>query len=130
MLENEMWQRFTVSTTVVIHFSQDEAGRTGKNAVGTEDILIGLLREEKGAAVHILNRMGVSLNRLRTEIAAKNKNKRPERKNITRDNLALSTNLKIAFEDAVLAANELNSKQNHLNFVDTEHILLGILAGD
>ncbi len=68
MPDGDMWQRFTNPATRVIHFAQEEAKRLGMNVVGTEHILLGLVREGEGVAARVLERLGVSLGRVRSEL--------------------------------------------------------------
>src|SRR4030042_6869405 len=63
-----MWQRFTERARRLIFFAQEEAGRLGENFVTTEHLLLGLVRENDSVAARILERMGVSLNRIRAEV--------------------------------------------------------------
>ena len=63
-----MWQRFTERARRVIFYAQEEAGRLGENYVSTEHLLLGLVREPDSVAARILERMGVSLSRVRSEI--------------------------------------------------------------
>src|SRR5579883_3046892 len=66
--KNTMWQRFTERARRVVFFAQEEAGRLGENYVSTEHLLLGLVRESDSVAARILERMGVSLGRIRSEI--------------------------------------------------------------
>ena len=52
----------------VIELAIDEAGRHGHNYIGTEHLLIGLMREGGGVAVAVLESLGIDLERIRTEI--------------------------------------------------------------
>src|SRR5438105_7953195 len=63
-----MWQRFTERARRVVFFAQEEAGRLGENYVSTEHLLLGLLRQNDSVAARILDRMGVPLARVRSEI--------------------------------------------------------------
>src|SRR5258706_5593022 len=63
-----MWQRFTERARRVVFFAQEEAGRLGENFVGTEHLLLGLLRENDSVAARILDRMGISLARIHSEV--------------------------------------------------------------
>src|SRR6266536_2221894 len=63
-----MWQRFTERARRVVFFAQEEAARLGENYVGTEHLLLGLVRENDSVAARILDRLGVSLGRIRSEI--------------------------------------------------------------
>src|SRR5437879_12125744 len=63
-----MWQRFTERARRVVFFAQEEAGRLRENYVSTEHLLLGLVRENDSVAARILDRLGVSLGRIRSEI--------------------------------------------------------------
>ena len=63
-----MWQRFTERARRVVFFAQEEAGKLGENFVSTEHLLLGMVRENDSVAARILDRMGVSLGRIRSEI--------------------------------------------------------------
>ncbi|MHB9107979.1 MAG: Clp protease N-terminal domain-containing protein [Armatimonadota bacterium] len=119
----DIWQRFTNPATRVIHFAQEEAKRMGMNVVGTEHILVGLLREGEGVAARVLKRLGVSLKNAR-EVADRHA---PVEKKSGGSRLTLSEHGKKALEYALQEARELNPKFNLLDFVDTEHILLGLI---
>ena len=62
-----MWQRFTERARRVVFFAQEEAARLGENYVGTEHLLLGLVRENDSVAARILDRLGVPLGRIRAE---------------------------------------------------------------
>src|SRR6266851_2984037 len=63
-----MWQRFTERSRRVVFFAQEEAARLGENYVGTEHLLLGLIRENDSVAARILDRLGVPLGRIRSDI--------------------------------------------------------------
>ena len=63
-----MWQRFTERARRVVFFAQEEAARLGENYVGTEHLLLGLVRENDTVAARILDRLGVPLGRIRSDI--------------------------------------------------------------
>jgi len=63
-----MWQRFTERARRVVFFAQEEAARLGENYVGTEHLLLGLVRENDSVAARILDRLGVPLGRIRSDI--------------------------------------------------------------
>src|ERR1043166_9167235 len=54
-----MWQRFTERARRVVFFAQEEAARLGENYVGTEHLLLGLVRESDSVAGRLLARPGV-----------------------------------------------------------------------
>src|SRR5882672_11241535 len=62
-----MWQRFTERARRVVFFAQEEAARLGENYVGTEHLLLGLVREEDSVAGRILTRLGIPGGAVRAE---------------------------------------------------------------
>lgn len=125
MSDGDMWQRFTNPATRVIHFAQEEAKRLGMNVVGTEHLLLGLVREGEGVAARVLERLGVSLGRVRSELTRQLGT--PEGHAVGSTRLTLSPKAKKALEYALQEARELNPKLGLLDFVDTEHLLLGLI---
>lgn len=113
-----MWQRFTERTRRVIFFAQEEAARFGENYVGTEHLLLGLVRESDSVAARILERMGVSLQRIRQEVE----------RAITRgegrlgQEMQLTPRAKRVIDLAYEEARQLNN-----NYIGTEHLLLGLI---
>ena len=113
-----MWQRFTERARRVIFFAQEEAGRLGENFVTTEHLLLGLVRENDSVAARILERMGVSLNRIRSEIE----------RQVTRgdgrlgQDMQLTPRAKRVIDLAYDEARQLNN-----NYIGTEHLLLGLI---
>ena len=113
-----MWQRFTERARRVIFFAQEEAGRLGENFVTTEHLLLGLVRENDSVAARILERMGVSLNRIRAEVE----------RQVTRgdgrlgQDMQLTPRAKRVIDLAYDEARQLNN-----NYIGTEHLLLGLI---
>src|SRR5689334_6076263 len=113
-----MWQRFTERARRVVFFAQEEAGRLGENYVSTEHLLLGLVRENDSVAARILDRMGVSLGRIRSEIE----------RQVTRgdgrlgQDMELSPRAKRVIDLAYDEARMLNN-----NYIGTEHLLLGLI---
>ncbi len=59
---------YTPRAKRVIELSQDEARRLGHSYIGTEHLLLGLIREGEGVAAHVLNNLGVNLNNARQQV--------------------------------------------------------------
>src|SRR5512136_1147950 len=113
-----MWQRFTERARRVVFFAQEEAGRLGENYVSTEHLLLGLVRENDSVAARILDRLGVSLGRIRSEI---------ERQVARGDGqlgreMQLTPRAKRVIDLAYDEARQLNN-----NYIGTEHLLLGLV---
>jgi ATP-dependent Clp protease ATP-binding subunit ClpC len=113
-----VWQRFTERARRVVFFAQEEAGRLGENYVSTEHLLLGLVRENDSVAARILDRIGVSLGRIRSEI---------ERQVARGDgrlgqDMQLTPRAKRVIDLAYDEARQLNN-----NYIGTEHLLLGLI---
>ena len=113
-----MWQRFTERARKVVFYAQEEAGRLGENYVSTEHLLLGLVRENDSVAARILDRIGVSLGRIRSEI---------ERQVARGDgrlgqDMQLTPRAKRVIDLAYDEARQLNN-----NYIGTEHLLLGLI---
>jgi len=59
---------FTPKAKKVIELAMDEARRLGHNYIGTEHLLLGLIKEGEGVASHVLVNVGLDLNKVRTEV--------------------------------------------------------------
>src|ERR1051325_10851119 len=69
--EDPMWQRFTERARRIVFFAQEEAARLATNDVGTEHLLLGLVRENDSVAARVLvERIGEFLERVRSDIDA------------------------------------------------------------
>ena len=62
-----MWEPFTERARRSIVLAQEEAQRLGNNYIGTEHLLIGLMREGEGVAAGVLESLGVNLDKIRAE---------------------------------------------------------------
>ena len=113
-----MWQRFTERARRVVFFAQEEAARLGENYVGTEHLLLGLVRESDSVAARILDRLGVPLGRIRSDIE----------RQVTRghgnlgQDMQLTPRAKRVIDLAYEEARQLNN-----NYIGTEHLLLGLI---
>ncbi len=113
-----MWQRFTERARRVVFFAQEEAGRLGESFVSTEHLLLGLVREHDSVAARILDRMGVSLTRIRSEIE----------RSATRGAGRQGTDMQLtprAKRVIDLAYDEARQLKN--DYIGTEHLLLGLI---
>ena len=114
----QMWQRFTERARRVVFFAQEEAGRLGENYVSTEHLLLGLVRENDSVAARILDRMGVSLGRIRSEIE----------RQVARGDGRMGQDMQLtprAKRVIDLAYDEARQLSN--NYIGTEHLLLGLI---
>jgi ATP-dependent Clp protease ATP-binding subunit ClpC len=113
-----MWQRFTERARKVIFYAQEEAQRMGESQVGPEHLLLGLIRENDSVAARILDRLGVSMQRIRSEIEryAPRGDARPGQE------MQLTARAKRVIDLAYDEARQLNN-----NYIGTEHLLLGLI---
>jgi ornithine carbamoyltransferase len=113
-----MWQRFTERARRAVFFAQEEALRLGQAYVGTEHLLLGLIREVDNVASRVIDKLGASPVRVRTEIEA-----RADRGD---GKLGLDMQLTPRAKRAIdLAYDEARQLSN--NFIATEHLLLGLI---
>src|ERR671924_2200919 len=63
-----MFERFTDRARRVVVLAQGEARQLGHNYIGTEHILLGLIREGEGVAAQVLQKLGADLNRVRQTV--------------------------------------------------------------
>src|SRR5918997_567669 len=63
-----MFERFTDRARRVVVLAQEEARQLGHNYIGTEHILLGLIREGEGVAAQVLNKLGADLNKVRQQV--------------------------------------------------------------
>jgi ATP-dependent Clp protease ATP-binding subunit ClpC len=116
-----MDQNFSPQVKEIISFSREEALRLGNDFIGTEHLLLGIIREGEGTAVKILQALNVDLYELRkgVELAVKDKTG----KNIANINsLPLTRQAEKVIRVTVLEAKALKSAT-----VETEHLMLSIL---
>ncbi len=64
-----MFERFTERARQVVVLAQDESRSLKHHYIGTEHLLLGLLREEEGIAARVLTSLGISLEDVRAEVA-------------------------------------------------------------
>lgn len=116
-----MDSNFSPKVKEIISYSREEALRLGNDFIGTEHLLLGLIREGDGLAVRVLQSMQIDLYDLRKEleIAIKDKSNKPLA-NI--NSLPLTKQAEKVIRITVLEAKALKSPT-----VETEHLMLSIL---
>ena len=110
---------FTPRAQQVLALARKEADRFNHNYVGTEHLLLGLIKLGQGVAVNVLQKMGLDLETVRMEVE-KQIGTGPETKMV--GNIPYTPRVK-----KVLALAQKEAKQLNHNYVGTEHILLGLL---
>ncbi len=114
-----MFSRYTERAQRVIVLAQDEARRLNYDYVGTEHLLLGLIREGEGIAAKALQSLGISLEQVRAEVEKMiGKGTANARGEIGFTPRAKKVMVELAIEEARLLGH---------NYVGTEHILLGLI---
>ncbi len=113
-----MWERFTEKARRVIVLAQEEATRLGHGYVGTEHLLLGLIKEKQNVAAKTLVSMGINLEVLRNNIEAMviKGDVAPSREKVFTPRT--KTVLELAFDEARYWGHD---------YIGTEHLLLGLL---
>jgi ATP-dependent Clp protease ATP-binding subunit ClpC len=118
MNERERFDKFTERARRVLSFAQEEAQRFQHNYIGTEHLLLGLVREGEGVAAQVLLKLGVELQKVRD--AVEFIIGRGDR--IVLGQIGLTPRAKKVIELAVDEARRMNH-----HYIGTEHLLLGLL---
>ena len=113
-----MWQRFTERARKVVFYAQEEAQKFGEGYVSTEHLLLGLVRESDSVAARVLERLGVSLSRIRAEV----EKQLPRGETRHSQDMSLTPRAKRVIDLAYDEARNLNN-----NYIGTEHLLLGLI---
>ena len=116
---NAIMNDFTPRAQQVLALARKEAERFNHNYVGTEHLLLGLIKLGQGVAVNVLQKMGLDLERVRMEVE-KHVGSHPETKMV--GNIPYTPRVK-----KVLALAGKEAKALNHSYVGTEHILLGLL---
>src|SRR6266446_6115544 len=114
-----MYERFTDRARKVMQLANQEAQRFNHEYIGTEHILLGLVKEGSGVAANVLKNLDIDLRKIRLEVE-KIVQAGPDMINMGK--LPLTPRAKKVIEYSVEEARNLNH-----NYVGTEHLLLGLL---
>jgi len=114
-----MFERFTERARKVMALANQEAQRFNHEYIGTEHILLGLVKEGSGVGANVLKNLGVDLHKVRMEVEKLVK-AGPDM--VTMGKLPQTPRAKKVIEFAIEEARNLNH-----NYVGTEHLLLGLL---
>ncbi len=114
----DRFDKFTEPARHVMGLAQEEARSFQHNYIGTEHLLLGLLREEEGTAAQVLNRLGIELEKVRKAVEFI----------IGRGDIVVSNEVGLtprAKKVIELAVDEARRMQHR--YLGTEHILLGLI---
>jgi ATP-dependent Clp protease ATP-binding subunit ClpC len=113
-----VFERFTDRARRTVVFAQEEARMLNHNYIGTEHILLGLLREEEGVAARALTSLGVSLEAVRRDVGEIV----GQGSEVPRGHIPFTPRAKKVLELSLREALQLGH-----NYIGTEHILLGLI---
>src|SRR4030088_835840 len=114
-----MYERFTDRARKVMQLANQEAQRFNHEYIGTEHILLGVVKEGSGVAANVLKNLDIDLRKIRLEVE-KIVQSGPDM--VTMGKLPQTPRAKKVIEYSMEEARNLNH-----NYVGTEHILLGLL---
>lgn len=117
-----MFEKFTERGRKVIIFAKEEAEKRQNDYLGTEHLLLAILREEDGLPVAILKKMGLAIEELRMEIE---RNLPAGMNLLTFGDIPFTPRAKKVLELAVEEARLLGH-----NYIGSEHLLLGLIRED
>jgi len=118
MNERDRFDKFTERARKVFSSAQEEAQRFQHNYIGTEHLLLGLVREEEGVAAKVLHQLGVELQAVRD--AVEFIIGRGDR--VVLGEIGLTPRAKKVIELAIDEARRMNH-----HYIGTEHLLLGLV---
>jgi ATP-dependent Clp protease ATP-binding subunit ClpA len=113
-----MFERFTDRARRAVELAQEEARRLNHNYIGTEHILLGLIREGEGVAAKALESLGISLEAVRQQV----KEIIGRGQQAPSGHIPFTPRAKKVLELSLREANGLGH-----NYIGTEHILLGLI---
>jgi ATP-dependent Clp protease ATP-binding subunit ClpC len=114
----DLFERFTERARQVVVLAQDEARALKHNYIGTEHILLGLLREEEGLAARVLESLDITVEEVRAQVARIV----GQGDEVTTGQIPFTPRAKKVLELALREALSLGH-----NYIGTEHILLGLV---
>jgi ATP-dependent Clp protease ATP-binding subunit ClpC len=114
-----VFERFTERAKQVVVLAQDEARALKHNYIGTEHILLGLLREEEGLAARVLESLDITVEEVRAQVA---RIIGPGDEPIVSGQIPFTPRAKKVLELSLREALSLKH-----NYIGTEHILLGLV---
>ena len=116
-----MYERFTDRARKVMQLANQEAQRFNHEYIGTEHILLGLVKEGSGVAANVLKNLDIDLRKIRLEVE-KIVQHGPGGEQVVMGRLPHTPRAKKVIDYSVEEARNLNH-----NYVGTEHLLLGLL---
>jgi ATP-dependent Clp protease ATP-binding subunit ClpA len=116
-----MFEKFTDRARRIVVLSQEEAKTLNHDSIGTEHVLLGLIREDEGVGAQVLKNLGLSVEDVRRQV----EESRGRGESATSGYLPFTP----AAGEVLQAANQ-ESVQRGLDYIGTEHLLLGLIRDD
>ncbi len=114
-----MFERFTERARQVVVFGQDEARLLAHDYLGTEHLLLGLLREDEGIAARVLDGLDITLEEVRAQVVR-----------VVGEGSSTAASGMMPFTPAAKKTLELSLREARSlghDYIDTEHVLLGLI---
>ena len=119
-----MEAKFSNRVKEVISLSREEALRLGHDYIGTEHLLLGMIREGEGVAIEVLKKLGISMEELRDSIEEATRS-------TSSDKIKKLSNIPLTRQsEKVLKITYLEAKIFKSQLIGTEHLLLSILRDE
>ena len=118
-MASSRFEKFSERARRVLSLAQEEAIRFNHNYIGTEHVLLGLVREPEGVAARVLANLSVDLHKVRSAVEfIIGRGERP----VSGENIGLTPRAKKVIELAVDEARRMNH-----HYIGTEHLLIGLM---
>jgi len=117
-----MNRKFSPKVKKIISLSRDEAVRLGHDYIGTEHLLLGMIKERENMAIKVLSSMDMDLEQLKYQVEESTKSLRAESTNLNVGNIPLNKHA-----EKVLKVTFLESKLFKNDEINPEHLMLSIL---
>ncbi len=117
-----MQSKFSPKVKKIISLSRDEAIRLGNDFIGTEHLLLGMIKDKESLALRVLSSLDVDLYELKYKIESKVQNKKDSKSDLNVGSIPLNKHAEKALKVSFLEAKSM--KQAEIN---PEHIILSIL---
>ena len=118
-LEVILYERFTERVRKVLHLAREEASQYRHNYIGTEHILLGIIREGEGVALMVLANLGVDPEQIKKSLEER---LTPGEGKVSYGDMPLNNEARVALSNSVDEARSFNH-----SYVGTEHLILGLL---
>ena len=117
-----MNRKFSPKVKKIISLSRDEAVRLGHDYIGTEHLLLGMIREKDNVAIRVLNSLDLDIQQLKYKVEEATRTNKGDNKGLSVGNIPLNKHA-----EKVLKVTFLESKLFKNDEINPEHLMLSIL---